>query len=198
MLVARCSPEVTWRKLSLSSRKEERNWNCKNVQFVTSNNKTRYITVTWVNSECLVWSQKKCEKSRLSIESTVDSIPPMETTSFPYRANVREKKNNHVPLEGARQVGREKSLIVNDLINASYLINAPLRCQVCIKRPFLINAPCENCPKILGNGKIEQKSINLLIFHCLINIGLCIMSCSWFQVQSKGSALTFLILVHTR
>ena len=169
MLVPRCSPEVTWRKLSLSSRKEERNWNNKNIQFVTFNNKNRYSTVTWVNSECLVWSQKKCEKSRLSIQSTVDSIPPMETTSFPYRANVREKKNNHVPLEGARPEGREKRLTVNDLvnahsqINASYLIKAPLRSQVCIKRPFLINAPSENCPKILGNGKIEQKSINLLI-----------------------------------
>ena len=98
----------------------------------TFNNKNRYITVTWVNSECLVWSQKKCEKSRLSMESTVDSIPPMETTSFPYRANVREKKNNHVPLEGARPKGQEKRLTVNDLINAhsqinaSYLIKAPL------------------------------------------------------------------------
>ena len=36
MLVPRCSPEVTWRKLSLSSRKEERYWNYKNVQFVLS------------------------------------------------------------------------------------------------------------------------------------------------------------------
>ena len=40
MLVPRCSPEVTWRKLSLSSRKEERYWNYKNVQFVLSIIKT--------------------------------------------------------------------------------------------------------------------------------------------------------------
>ena len=37
---------------------------------------------------------------------------------------------------------------VNDLINAHsqinapYLIDAPLRCIVCIRRPSLINAPC--------------------------------------------------------
>ena len=35
---------------------------------------------------------------------------------------------------------------VNNLINAHFQINAS----------YLINAPLENCPQILGNGKIEQ------------------------------------------
>ena len=107
---------------------------CNYQSYVHKNSKLR--DVCCLLSKFRVFSvkpEKVWKKSRLSIESTVGSIPPMETTSFPYRANVREKKNIHVPLEGARPEGREKRLAVNDLINAhsqinaSYLIKASLR-----------------------------------------------------------------------
>ena len=75
------------------------------------------------------------------MQSTVDSIPPMETTSFPYRANVREKKNNHVPLEGARPEGREKRLTVNGLINAYSQINASYLINALYAVKFSLNAP---------------------------------------------------------
>lgn len=76
------------------------------------NNKNKYITVTWVNSECLVWSQKKCEKkhclySRLWIAShqwrlrafpTEQTCAKREITTCHLRGQDRRDEKKDTPL----------------------------------------------------------------------------------------------------
>ena len=72
---------------------------------------------------------------------------------------------------------RNRKGLTNDLINvpslmnASYLINAPLSWQVCIKRPSLTNAPC------LINAPLPWKPhINWKQMYNTINQFICVLA----------------------
>ena len=97
----------------------------------------------------------------------------------------------------------------NGPINAHFQINLLLSNQRpptllnCIRRPSLISAPgvidaappiahpFEYCSKIKGNGEMEQNQF-IYSFHCLINNGLCTLSCSIFKFKVR-IALTDLL-----
>ena len=74
------------------------------------------------------------------------------------------KRSNKRPLSNKRFLSNKRPpYAVKLVLNATCLINSP--------------PPLENCPQILGNGEIEQNQ-STHEFHCLINIILCVMSCS--------------------